>query len=166
MLIKNPIGCLFAALFLAGGLMTASAAQAAERSFPIMSSDELVRMVEEDGRGKVVIISVFASWCPPCQKEMPMLVKLREEFGENDLLLIGLSVDESVRDLSRFVETHKANFPVYLGTGELFAALGTGPIPHTYIFNRKGELVESIDGLIPEPLFRSILTPLLAESDV
>lgn len=163
MFIKSPISRLLLALFIIFGL-TDTSAWAAERSFPIMSSEELVKMIEEDGKGKVVIISVFASWCPPCREEMPMLVKTREAVEEKDLLLLGLSVDESVRDLSNFVEKYKANFPIYLGTGELFQALGIGPIPHTFIFNRKGELVESIEGLIPERLFKAMLTMLVSQS--
>lgn len=165
---KTLPGRVVAVLFLTAGLLFAFAlpplAGAAEKSFPVLDSDALVKMITEDGRGKVVLVSVFASWCPPCRVEMPMLIKTRAETPEQDLLMIGLSVDESTRDLSKFVEDQRINFPVYLGTRELFQAMGIGPIPHTFIFNRQGEVAESIVGLIPEARFEVILSKLLGKN--
>lgn len=130
---------------------------------PVLDSPGLVKLVLEEGKNKVTILSIFASWCPPCRVEMPILIESRKNIAEDDLLLVGLSLDESMEELKAFVKEMGVNFPVYSGTQELFMALGIGPIPHTFVFNRKGELVESYVGLMPEPQFKLMLMRLLDE---
>lgn len=161
---RRPLGRIFFATFLLLCLLCQPvAASSASGSIPMLDVDGLVKKVAEEGKGKVVIMTVFASWCPPCKKEMPMLVETRKVVDETNLMLIGLSSDESIRDLNEFIKKYRVNFPVYTGTGELFQALGISGIPHMFIFNRKGELVESVVGLIPEPTFKMILAKLLSE---
>lgn len=170
MFVTSPSGRfitgLFIALCLASAWAAPSAALAANGAVPVLDSASLVKMVTEEGKGKVTIISVFASWCPPCKEEMPILVKTRTSADNKDLLLIGLSIDESMSALNDFIKEHNINFPVFTGTDELLHALGISGIPHMFIFNRKGELVESFIGLMPEPMFRVILTRLMGESSV
>ena len=166
MFVKSPAGRLLTALFLIFSLASPALVLAASGQVPVLDSPSLVKMVMEEGKGKVTIISVFASWCPPCKEEMPILVKTRSGVDNKDLLLVGLSVDESLGELKQFIKKYNVNFPVYTGTDELLQALGISGIPHMFIFNRKGELVESFVGLMPEPMFRAILARLLGESGV
>lgn len=114
----------------------------------------------------MVLISVFASWCPPCREEMPVLVESRKNIGEKDFLLVGLSIDEDINDLKKFMKQQKLNFPVYSGTQELIMGLGVGAIPHTFVFNRKGEIVENYIGLMPAPQFKLMLSRLVEEPGV
>lgn len=141
-------------------------AQGPAGDIPVLDSPGLVKLVQEEGKNKVTVLSIFASWCPPCKVEMPMLAEIRGGIPPEDLLLVGLSVDESMKDLKGFIKDMGINFPVYSGTQELFLALGIGPIPHTFVFNRKGELVESFVGLMPEPQFKLMLARLLDEPGV
>lgn len=141
-------------------------AAASAGDIPVLDSPGLVKLVLEEGKSKVVILSIFASWCPPCKVEMPMLIESRKNIAPENLLLVGLSLDENINELKAFVQEMGVNFPVYSGTQELFMALGIGPIPHTFVFNRKGELVESYVGLMPEPQFKLMLVRLLNEPGV
>lgn len=163
---KRPLGHIFSAILLACLLCLPVTADAASDSIPMLGVEGLVKKVTEEGKGKVVIMTVFASWCPPCKEEMPMLVEARKIVDESNLMIIGLSSDESIRDLNEFIRKYQVNFPVYTSTGELFQVLGISGIPHMFIFNRKGELVESVVGLIPKPTFKMILAKLLSEPGV
>ncbi len=151
--------CMFC--LLASGMAFAAAQQ--DKGIQLLTPDGMMDLITKEGAGKVVIISVFASWCPPCKEEMPLLVKLRNSFSEEKLMIAGVSTDESMRDLNKFVQDFKLNFPVYSGTMPLLQRMRIGSIPHTFIFNKKGELVESIVGLVPELQFRLIIAKLMSE---
>lgn len=166
MFIIRPFGRIFTISFLALLLAFPYEATSAEDKIPLMDSPGLVKMVREEGKGRVVLISVFASWCPPCREEMPVLVESRKNIAQKDLLLIGLSIDENISDLKAFMQEQKINFPVYSGTDELMMGLGVGAIPHTFVFNRKGEIVENYVGLMPAPQFKLMLARLVGEPGV
>ena len=160
---KRSLGRILFILLLMGLFVQPCMGLAASNNIPVLGVEGLVKKITEEGKGKVGVMTVFASWCPPCREEMPMLVETRKIVDESNLMVIGLSSDESTRDLNEFIRKYKVNFPVYTGTGELFQVLGISGIPHMFIFNRKGELVESVVGLIPEPTFKMIIAKLLSE---
>lgn len=166
MISTRPLAHTLTVLLLVCGVVFAPMhGQAASRTIPMLGVEGLVKKITEEGKGKVVVMTVFASWCPPCREEMPMLVETRKNIGEDQLMVIGLSSDESIGDLNSFIEKYQVNFPVFTGTGELFQVLGISGIPHMFIFNRRGELVESVVGLIPEAAFKMVITQLLSEPD-
>ena len=99
-----------------------------------------------DLRGKVVLVNFWATWCPPCQKEMPDLEALYKRFGPQGLVILGIS-DEEAAKVEPFIREHKVTFPVLLDPGrkvnEMFVVEG---IPKTFVYNREGKLVaQSID---------------------
>ena len=94
-----------------------------------------------DLRGKVVLVNFWATWCPPCRKEMPDLETLYGRFRSQGLVVLGISDEEAAK-----VEP-KVSFPVLLDPGrkvnDLFVVQG---IPKTFIYDRQGKLVaQSID---------------------
>jgi peroxiredoxin len=100
----------------------------------------------KDLRGKVVLVNFWATWCPPCRKEMPDLETLNQRFGPQGLVILGIS-DEDAATVSPFITGHKVTYPILLDPGrkvnELFQIEG---IPKTFIYNRDGKIVaQSID---------------------
>ena len=100
----------------------------------------------KDQRGKVVVLNFWATWCPPCRKEMPDLEKLYQQFKEQGLVILAIS-DEDAGKVKPFVAGEKVTYPVLLDPGrkvnELFQVEG---IPKTFVYDRNGKLVaQSID---------------------
>jgi len=97
-------------------------------------------------RGKVVLVNFWATWCPPCRKEMPDLETLYERFGSKGLVVLGIS-DEEAAKVEPFIRERKISFPVLLDPGrkvnDLFVVEG---IPKSFVYDREGKLVaQSID---------------------
>lgn len=97
-------------------------------------------------RGKVVMVNFWATWCPPCRKEMPDLDALYKRFKSQGLVILSIS-DEDAGKVGPFVKQMKITYPVLLDPGrkvnDLFQIYG---IPKTFVYNRAGRLVaQSID---------------------
>ncbi|MDQ6964481.1 MAG: TlpA disulfide reductase family protein [Mariprofundales bacterium] len=102
--------------------------------------------------GKVVVFNVWATWCPPCRKEMPDLVRLSRLLPNSDFVVLGLSVDEDLQALQRYIAEHGITFPIYWdqGGGAIAAKrLQVFKYPETFILNRDGVLVERVIGAFP-----------------
>jgi peroxiredoxin len=97
-------------------------------------------------RGKVVLVNFWATWCPPCRKEMPDLDALYKQFQEQGLVILAIS-DEDVGKVRPFVESRKISYPILLDperkVNGLFEVEG---IPKSFVYDRQGKLVaQSID---------------------
>ena len=100
----------------------------------------------KEQRGKVVVLNFWATWCPPCRKEMPDLETLYQQFKEQGLVILAIS-DEDAGKVRPFIAQQKVTYPILLDPGrkvnELFQIEG---IPKTFVYDRNGKLVaQSID---------------------
>ena len=100
----------------------------------------------KDLRGRVVLVNFWATWCPPCRKEIPDLDALYKRFKDQGLVILAIS-DEDAAKVKPFVEQQKVAYPVLLDAGgsvnKLFRVAG---IPKTFVYDRNGKLVaQSID---------------------
>ena len=97
-------------------------------------------------RGKIVILDLFATWCPPCRMEIPHLVDLQREHSD-DLAVVGLSFDQTSADkVKQFAREMKINYPLYWGNDNIAKYVNLRGIPHLVILDQKGVAQKSYVG--------------------
>jgi peroxiredoxin len=115
-------------------------------------------------RGKVVLVNFWATWCPPCLKEIPYFVELQEEYGEQGFQIIGIAIDDE--DAVRaFADDMGINYPVMaseLEAIELSKHYGNriGALPYSVVINRNGEITDTIMGDLDKIRVEEILEKL------
>jgi len=118
-------------------------------------------------KGQVLLVNFWATWCAPCRKEIPDLIELHEEFGD-DLVVVGVSLDKEPPDVVRsFVEEQNINYPiVHDPEGKVEAQFGgTYGIPTTFLVNPDGEIVRRIVGIFPTEELRPELESMIAAAN-
>jgi len=143
-------------------LLSVSAKAAVKDDVPVMPVRQFERLLA-DASGKVVLINFFASWCPPCREELPALMRLRTRYRSDQVVFVGLSVDQSMDDLKRFLASAPLNYPVYVADPQIAHAFGVRSIPHTTVYNKAGVLVGNQPGLLEERDLRRVLDILVRE---
>jgi cytochrome c biogenesis protein CcmG/thiol:disulfide interchange protein DsbE len=112
-----------------------------------------------DHRGKVVLVNVWATWCPPCRQEMPSMQSLYEKFKGENFEILAVSIDSEGRAaVAPFMGKMNLTFPALLDPGETIRPLyGITGVPESFIIDKQGILVEKIIGPInwatPEVFF-------------
>jgi thiol-disulfide isomerase/thioredoxin len=129
---------------------------------PVLPAGQFERLLAASA-GKVVLINFFASWCPPCREELPGLMRLRQRYHSDQVVFVGLSVDQSMSDLKKFLAGTPLNYPVYIADARIARAYGVYSIPHNALYDKAGDLVWNNAGLLEERDLRRILDSLLKE---
>lgn len=97
-------------------------------------------------RGKVVLVNFWATWCPPCRREMPDMEALYQRFGPRGLVILAIS-DEDAGKVQPFIAAKKYSYPILLDPGHKVNQLfGVEGIPKSFLYQRDGKLVaQAID---------------------
>jgi thiol-disulfide isomerase/thioredoxin len=98
-------------------------------------------------KGRLLVVNFWATWCPPCVKEMPELQTVAQEYSERGVTVVGLAIDNA-RAVAAFREQHGITLPLLVagaGGSELGRLLGNqaGALPYTILIDRKGRIVQS-----------------------
>jgi len=100
-----------------------------------------------DYNRRVVLVTFWATWCPPCVEETPSLEKFAEQMQNQGVTVLGVSVDQDASALERFVTDNHVSFPVPLDPDRAVASrYGTFMFPETYILDRDGKVAEKVIG--------------------
>jgi thiol-disulfide isomerase/thioredoxin len=116
-----------------------------------------------DFKGKVVILDFWATWCGPCRMEIPGFVDLQKKYGDQGLVVIGVSLDEGGPEVVRsFMKRQGVNYSVVLGNSKVADDYGgIEGIPTTFIIDRTGAIVSKHVGYVTKERFESEIAPLL-----
>jgi peroxiredoxin len=110
-----------------------------------------------DLRGKVVLLNFWATWCPPCRKELPSLEALSARFGSRGLVVIGIS-DEDAAKVEPFVRRLAISYPILLDPGRAVnRAFAIQGIPKSFVYDRSGKLVATAIDMRTERQFLAML---------
>lgn len=151
----RAIICAILVIFLA--LACLGPASALARNDMTITAGELVDRIGQS-RGKFVVINFWASWCRPCQQEIPELISLRRDIPESDLVLLGVSMDQNSGDFFRFIKQMPFNYPVYQGGADVAGLFAVESIPKMVVFNRDGEMIHTSEGYMSGQELRELLS--------
>lgn len=100
-----------------------------------------------DLKGKVVFINFWATWCPPCVREMPSINNLKKHFKNNkDLVFLMVDVDGNYEVSKKFMEKNGFDLPLYMPNGDIPSRFLGNSIPTTVILDKTGKMVARIEG--------------------
>lgn len=130
-------------------------------SFTLRSLDgSQIRL--QDIRGRWVLLHFYGTWCAPCEIEMPELVRLRQAYPQNELVMIGVAVNETQGDraVREWVEKFKITYPQALATPEVISAYWVPGVPVTYIIDPEGQIRYRFEGERDFETFRKFIDRL------
>ena len=132
--------------------------------FTLPDLDGQMRSISE-WDGKVIALNFWATWCPPCLKEVPEFVSLQAKYQAAGLQFVGVALQrpEEVRE---FVAEHGMNYPVLTGELEVIKLAESygnhiGALPYTVIIDRRGQVAHVKPGVLPTEEAESIINRLL-----
>ena len=139
---------------LAAVLLTAVLPGAAATKMPAFALEDVITGKEISSNsfaGKSLLVTFFATWCPPCIQEIPTLIDVQNEFGPKQFSVIGLSVDQNgSKVVKQLVERKKINYPVMMADNSVTREFGgVYGIPTTFLVNTRGNVVKKYTGYIP-----------------
>lgn len=114
-------------------------------------------------RGKIVVMNLWASWCPPCRAEMPDLERLETQYAARGVIVVGVNQGESAARAAAFATSLGITFPIWIDDqqqyGRVYAALG---LPTTVVIGRDGVVVRGFDGALTLDQMRAAVAPLVS----
>jgi peroxiredoxin len=127
-------------LALAAGAQAAVAPQATAPDFTLKSLEgRNLRLAEQ--RGQVVLVNFWATWCGPCKQEMPHLNRLYDKYHASGFVLLGVNVDEDLRQASGTVARFGLHFPVLFDADKAVVRLyDLNSMPATVLIDRDGKV--------------------------
>ena len=105
------------------------------------------KLTPEDFKGKVVLVNFWATWCPYCKTEIPVLVQLQQKYGWAGFQVVGIAVQDTEDKVKSFAAAHNVNYPVAMGD-ESYKSIygGVNGLPTCFLMGRDGRIYQKIEG--------------------
>ena len=114
----------------------------------INENNELESIRLSDLEGKGVMLNFWATYCKPCEAEMPYMESLYPEY-KDDVEIVAVNLDANELVIHQFIDKYDLTFPVvHDTTSEVMDLYKVGPIPSTYFINPEGEIVDIVMGAL------------------
>lgn len=146
-------------LILFGGLLAqVSVVQAEKIDFSLPDIDGVKRNIS-DFRGKWVVLNFWATWCPPCLKEIPELVEFHEDHHKKDAVVVGIAYEDiKANALKEFVDSYFMSYPILVTPPTTKTPFGViSGLPSTFLISPTGELVATQTGPVTAQLIEDFI---------
>ena len=113
--------------------------------------------------GKTLLVTFFATWCPPCMQEVPDLIRLHDKYKSKGFSVVALSVDESgPKVVRKLVEKRSINYPVLMASGSTARDFGgVVGIPTSFLINSQGTVVKKYPGYVPHVVLENDIRSIM-----
>src|SRR3972149_6429128 len=121
-----------------------------------------LKIVLENNKGKVLILDLWATWCPPCRKEIPGFINLYNKYQSKGVEILGIAFDENGSEVvPPFIKKMGINYSVYLDGGDIAEAFDLQAYPTTVIYGKDGKVANKHIGFVTEKEFDDEISILL-----
>lgn len=124
-----------------------------------------------DFTGKALFVNFWATWCPPCRREIPVFIEMQRKYGDQGVQIIGVAIDNR-EDVAAYLQEFPVNYPILLGEMELDAietanAMGVNVagLPITLTTDKFGRILEVHPGELDEAEAEALIKTAVASSD-
>ena len=131
--------------------------------FTLPSAVDGKNISSKEFEGKVLLVTFFATWCPPCRQEIPSLIQLQKDLSAKGFSVLGLSLDDGDADVvNELVEHDKINYPVLMANREVVSGFGgvTG-IPTSFLVSHEGKMVRTYAGYVSHELLKQDIEEII-----
>jgi peroxiredoxin len=115
----------------------------------------------EQFQGKTLLINYWATWCKPCEKEMPGLQRIQDRHSARGVHVVGIAMDTDPKAVREFGQRLGIRYPLLMGTQEAQDAFGIRGLPSTYLIDRRGEIRRVVIGFEYEETVEAYLKEML-----
>ena len=137
---------------------TKPSVQATDFTLPTLSGGD---MSLSDSRGHVTILNFWASWCGPCQQEMPHFQQIVDTYDDVSVVAVNVTTKDTKADAAAFVADYGLTFPILLdATGDVSTMYGAFSIPLTVILTKDGHIAHEIIGPLDTAQLDALIQPL------
>ena len=163
----RPAICMALALGISPAAEPACSAHAKAANLNLTFQDVHGKSVTlSDYKGKVILLDFWATWCPPCRKEIPGYIELYNNYKSRGFVVLGVSMDDAddLAGVKKYAAGIRMDYPVLLGAGreqDLKPSFGDLPLPTSFVIARDGRICARHDGLTPKEQVEREITALL-----
>ena len=119
----------------------------------------------DDFKGKVLLVTFFTTWCPPCRQEIPSLIRLQKDLSAKGFSVLGLSLDEGGAEVvNELVENDNINYPVLMADSDVVSGFGgvTG-IPTSFLVSHEGKMIRTYAGYVSHELLKQDIEEIIPQ---
>lgn len=134
--------------------------QGSQEKFETLDMSGVEKLIAAN-KGKVTLIMFWASWCPACKTELPVLEQLRAKYPKDKLDILALSVDDTDQALREYLKTRPTTLTVLMAKGDVSTEFGVRSIPSLVIFDGEGQVAFNSAGAYPFEMLDPVIGQLV-----
>ncbi len=117
-----------------------------------------------DYHGEVVLLNLWATWCPPCVKELPILQEYYEEHHADGFVILGVDSQESPVVVEKYIKTTDVTYPIWIDEqGKAGEAFSSFSLPTSFVIDREGTVRLAWTGAISKAMLEKHVTPVIEQ---
>ena len=118
----------------------------------------------KDYRGQVMLVNNWATWCPPCRQEMPILDAYFRDHRHQDFVIVAIDAGDPATMVVDFVNRYEMSFPVWVDpSSSALSSFRNNYLPSSYLIDKKGQVVMVWSGAVSRASLEQNISPLLKD---